>query len=82
MNYVNNLLGEGQSQTEFFTNPTVIDAYKNYKSQIISRYEDSPAIFAWELANEVLFSERLFLGSKLLMIFRPDAKNLTVPAES
>lgn len=51
--YVSNLLGPGKSPTEFYTNPTVIDAYKDYVSQIINRYKDSSAILAWELANEV-----------------------------
>ncbi len=47
------LLGDGQSQVEFYTNPTVVNAFKSYVSEIVTRYKDSPAIFAWELANEV-----------------------------
>ena len=53
IDYVNNLLGNGQSQAEFYTNPTVVNAFKSYVSEIVTRYKDSPAIFAWELANEV-----------------------------
>lgn len=53
IDYVNNLLGNGTSQAEFYTNPTVVNAYESYVSEIVTRYKDSPAIFAWELANEV-----------------------------
>lgn len=53
IDYVNNLLGNGHSQSEFYTNPTVVNAFKNYVSEIVTRYKDSPAVFAWELANEV-----------------------------
>ena len=53
IDYVNNVLGDGHSQAEFYTNPAVVNAFKNYVSEIVTRYKDSPAIFAWELANEV-----------------------------
>ena len=62
IDYVNNLLGSGHSQTEFYTNPTVVNAYKNYVSEIVTRYKDSPAIFAWELANEVSNMSRPFIS--------------------
>ena len=62
IDYVRNLLGNATSQMEFYTDPTVINAFKNYTSEIVTRYKDSPAIFAWELANEV----RLPLQSSFL----------------
>ncbi|HET9955540.1 MAG TPA: cellulase family glycosylhydrolase [Polyangiaceae bacterium] len=45
---------------EFYTDPLVKQAYKNYVAHLIARkntysgklYRDDPAIFAWELANE------------------------------
>ena len=58
IDYVNNLLGNGHSQSEFYTNPTVVNAFKNYVSEIVTRYKDSPAVFAWELANEVRYRQR------------------------
>jgi mannan endo-1,4-beta-mannosidase len=36
----------------FYTNPTVIAAYKNYVSEFVGRYVNEPTILAWELANE------------------------------
>ncbi|KAF6235215.1 hypothetical protein HO173_006409 [Letharia columbiana] len=66
IDYVNNLLGDGQSQAEFYTNPTVVNAFKNYVSDIVTRYQDSPAIFAWELANEARCEEPECNGSQVL----------------
>ena len=37
----------------FYTDPEIKQAYRNYVNQIIYRYKNSPAVFAWELANEV-----------------------------
>ncbi|KAM0322179.1 hypothetical protein ACHAQA_009669 [Verticillium albo-atrum] len=37
---------------DFFREPTIKAAYKNYLSEVVTRYADSPAIFAWEIANE------------------------------
>ena len=51
--YVNNLVGNGASQTNFYNNPTVVSQFKSYVTAIVSRYSNSSAIFAWELANEV-----------------------------
>ncbi|KAK6581177.1 hypothetical protein PZA11_006665 [Diplocarpon coronariae] len=41
-----------QYHDDFYREPTIKDAYKNYVSTVINRYKNSPAIFAWELANE------------------------------
>ena len=51
--YVNNLVSNGASQTNFYNNPIVVDQFKAYVTAIVSRYSNSSAIFAWELANEV-----------------------------
>ena len=53
--YVNNIKGAGQPHDLFYTDPDVQDAYKNYVGEIVKRYQNSPAIMAWELANEVRY---------------------------
>ncbi|KAJ3993605.1 glycoside hydrolase, partial [Lentinula boryana] len=50
--YVNQLLGQGQPHDYFYTNATVIAAYKNYVKTFVTRYVNEPGILAWELANE------------------------------
>jgi len=48
------------SRDDFYSNPAIRGAYRSYVSQIVTRkntvtgraYQDEPAIFAWELANE------------------------------
>ncbi|KAL2141976.1 hypothetical protein VTI28DRAFT_1758 [Corynascus sepedonium] len=42
----------GQSHDDFYTVPKIKDAFKRYVKEIVTRYKDSPTIFAWELANE------------------------------
>ena len=42
----------GRFHDEFFWNPKIISAFKTYVKAVVTRYKDSPAIFAWELANE------------------------------
>ncbi len=32
---------------EFYTNETLIDSFKNYTTQVVKRYVDSPAVLAW-----------------------------------
>jgi mannan endo-1,4-beta-mannosidase len=50
--YVNQLLGNGSPHDWFYSNATVVAAYKNYVKTFVTRYLDEPGIFAWELANE------------------------------
>ncbi|KAJ3795298.1 glycoside hydrolase [Lentinula aff. detonsa] len=50
--YVDQLLGQGQPHDYFYTNATVIAAYKNYVKTFVTRYINEPGILAWELANE------------------------------
>ncbi|KAE8356267.1 putative mannan endo-1,4-beta-mannosidase A [Aspergillus coremiiformis] len=42
----------GGSKAEFYTNSAIQTAFRAYVEAVVSRYRDSPAIFAWELANE------------------------------
>lgn len=38
--------------TQFYRLPQIKEAYKRYIEAVVTRYRDSPTIFAWELANE------------------------------
>lgn len=49
--YVSQLSPDGTHDT-FYTDPTIITAYKNYVSEFVNRYVNDPTIMAWELANE------------------------------
>jgi Endo-beta-mannanase len=42
----------GGSQTSWYTNTAAQTAYRAYIKAVVSRYIDSSAVFAWELANE------------------------------
>ncbi|KAJ5952372.1 uncharacterized protein N7479_010785 [Penicillium vulpinum] len=42
----------GGSKTEWYTDEKMQSVYQTYIKAVVSRYSDSPAIFAWELANE------------------------------
>ncbi len=61
--YVNNLVGVGASHTNFYNNPIVVNQFKHYITAIVSRYKNSSAIFAWELANEVRRSNTVYSSS-------------------
>jgi mannan endo-1,4-beta-mannosidase len=37
---------------EFYKNPSLVDAFKNYTSQVVKRYVNKPSLFGWELAND------------------------------
>jgi mannan endo-1,4-beta-mannosidase len=50
--YAAQLLGAGQFHDVFYTNPTIIAAFKTYVQAIVTRYINEPTILAWELANE------------------------------
>ncbi|KAJ7458493.1 CEL4a mannanase [Mycena latifolia] len=50
--YSTQLLGAGQPHDVFYTNPTVIAAFKTYINAVVSRYVNEPTVMAWELANE------------------------------
>lgn len=45
--------GKVKEHDQFFlTDGPIINIFKNYTDQIVKRYKDSPAILAWELAND------------------------------
>lgn len=44
--------GATLNHDEFYTNETIIDIFKSYTTNIVSRYVNSPAVFGWELAND------------------------------
>jgi mannan endo-1,4-beta-mannosidase len=44
--------GVDKKHDEFYSNQTIIDIFKNYTTNIVSRYVNSPAVFGWELAND------------------------------
>ncbi|KZV63769.1 glycoside hydrolase family 5 protein [Peniophora sp. CONT] len=50
--YVTQLLGPNLPHDYFYTNATVIAAYKNYVKTFVTRYLNEPTILAWELMNE------------------------------
>ncbi|KAI0030946.1 mannanase [Vararia minispora EC-137] len=50
--YLTQLLGSSHNHDAFYTDATVIAAYKNYIKQFVGRYVNEPGILAWELANE------------------------------
>lgn len=50
--YLNHTLGTDQYHSDFYVHQPTIDAYETYVQEIVRRYKDSPAVFAWELANE------------------------------
>ncbi|KAG6900896.1 hypothetical protein C0993_010015 [Termitomyces sp. T159_Od127] len=49
--YVRNF-GGPQEHDQFFTNQTLINAFMNYTTQIVTRYLNKTNVFAWELAND------------------------------
>jgi hypothetical protein len=48
--------------TEFFTNPEAIKRQRNFIRYAIARWGSSPSIMAWELFNEVQFTEAIRKG--------------------
>ncbi|KAJ7452419.1 glycoside hydrolase family 5 protein [Mycena galericulata] len=40
------------SHDAFYTNETIISAFENYTTQIVTRFVNSTAILAWEIAND------------------------------
>ncbi|KAJ7343492.1 glycoside hydrolase family 5 protein [Mycena albidolilacea] len=40
------------SHDAFYTNETIIAAFENYTTHIVSRYVNSTAVLAWEIAND------------------------------
>jgi mannan endo-1,4-beta-mannosidase len=40
------------TQKQFYREPAIKEAFKRYVAAMVTRYRDSPAVMAWELANE------------------------------
>lgn len=51
--YTQNLAPPGSPHDTFYRDPTILAAFRNYAYAVVSRYSNSTAILAWELANEV-----------------------------
>jgi len=49
----------GGTHDTFYTDPTIVQAFKNYTSHVVSRFANSSTIFAWELANDPRCSSTL-----------------------
>lgn len=49
--YVTQLLGPNLPHDYFYTNATVIAAYKNYVKTFVTRYLNEPTILAWEVSG-------------------------------
>lgn len=68
----------GGTHDLFYTNANIKTAYKNYIRAVVTRYSASdPAIFAWQLANEVPHLHRTFNISLLADKESPAAKVLS-----
>jgi mannan endo-1,4-beta-mannosidase len=50
--YVRQFSGTELLHGQFYTEQLIIDAFKNYSAQVVSRYVNSPAVFGWEIAND------------------------------
>ncbi|KAJ6526490.1 CEL4a mannanase [Mycena vulgaris] len=50
--YTRQIVGSGQPHDVFYTNPSVIAAFKTYVQAVVTRYANEPTILAWELVNE------------------------------
>ncbi|RBR26783.1 uncharacterized protein FIESC28_00364 [Fusarium coffeatum] len=42
----------GKYHDDFYRLPAIKKAFKNYIKTVVNRYKDSPAVMAWEVANE------------------------------
>ncbi|KAF8447969.1 glycoside hydrolase family 5 protein [Boletus edulis BED1] len=41
-----------ETHDQFYTDPSILNAFLNFTTQIVSRYVNSPAILSWEPAND------------------------------
>jgi mannan endo-1,4-beta-mannosidase len=49
---------------DFYTNPTIINAFKNYIAHVVPRYVNNPTVLGWELANDPRCASTLPASSK------------------
>ncbi|KIM49126.1 glycoside hydrolase family 5 protein [Hebeloma cylindrosporum] len=69
---------DGKNHDAFYVNPTILAKFTNYTTQIVSRYVESPAIFAWEIANDPRYIIRLSLIC--IWLKSPHQMQLLLPA--
>jgi len=43
----------GGTHDLFYTDQTIIDAFKNYLAHMVPRYAKSPVVLGWELGNDL-----------------------------
>ena len=56
--YVRNF-HSGGTHDDFYTDKTIIAAFKNYVSKVVSRYANNPTVLGWELGNDLRCSSTL-----------------------
>ena len=44
---------------DFYTNPDILKAFKNYVTHVVQRYANNSAVLGWELANDPRCSSTL-----------------------
>jgi endo-1,4-beta-mannosidase len=44
--------GSSLHHDQFYLNQQIIDQFKNYATQVVNRYINSPSILSWEIAND------------------------------
>jgi len=49
----------GGTHDLFYTDPTIIKAFKDYLSHVVPRYANNPAVLGWELGNDLRCSSTL-----------------------
>lgn len=42
----------GGTHDLFYTDSTIINAFKNYTAQVVKRYVNNPTVLGWELGND------------------------------
>jgi mannan endo-1,4-beta-mannosidase len=40
-------LGDNLRHDQFYTNQTLIEAFQNYTTAVVSRYKDNPFVLGW-----------------------------------
>lgn len=49
----------GGTHDLFYTDPTIIKAFKDYLAHVVPRYANNPAVLGWELGNDLRCSSTL-----------------------
>lgn len=69
-----------QTHDQFYTDPSILTAFMNYTTQVVSRYVNSPSVFSYELANDPRYVMAYLAGPlSLITLFRC---NSTLPASA